>query len=267
LYKEKAQDPIELSHKLNLIRKDLDELTRRINEDVEKVAQKYSETDGIIDRKADEVIAGYEKEIQAIDANSYSSLDELEKISFRKIDIFTQFEDELQKNIVAECDEALVALSNKSSIRYSTLKPDLTKESFEKIKEDMKKSDKAQEPYYYTTGTTFKKTHSGSRFSQAKYYGLVRDSIQKRLQTIKNQAISDLRNFVNSTTITYSQQLRDNAKIKRDEYNAIAQEKQSAEEIQETIKTLETLLEKFKPLSEQIEGLKGGIDKNVERKG
>ena len=262
-YKEKAEDPIELGNKMNRIKRELEEMTQKINQTVDEVALKYSETGGVIDQKAKTVIAEYKAEIEAIDPEGYSSLDELEKISFRKIDIFTQFEAELQKNIVAECDKALVALSDKSVIKYSTLKPDLTKESFEKIKDEMRNSSKAQETYSYTTGTTFKRTETGSRFSQKKYYGLVRDSIKKRIDAIKNQAVKDLRTFVKNTTTAYSEELSRNAKIKRDELNAIVQAKQTAEEIQNTIKGLEGLLTQLQPMSEYVKGLKGGIEKHV----
>lgn len=261
LYKEKAEDPIELEHKMNVIKRELEELTRRIHEDVDKVADKYARTDGVIDQKAKDVIEQYKVEIEKIDGTQNASLDELEKISFQKIDTFTRFETELQKNIVAECDAALVALSNKSDIKYSTLKPNLTKESFEKIKEDLKDSDEAKETYTYTTGITFEQTHRGSRFSQSKYYGLVKDSIQSRIDGIKNQAITDLKRFVRSTTTTYSEELAKNAKIKRDEYNDIAQKKQTADEIQEEIKKLESWLIQLQPMSEQMTSLKGGIDK------
>ena len=262
-YKEKAIDPIELGNKMNAIKSNLEEITLKINRTVDEVAAKYSQTGGIIDKKADVVIKEYRAEIEGIDPEKASSLDELEKISFRKIDIFTKFEAELQKNIVAECDKALIALSDKSAIKYSTLKPDLTKESFEKIKDEMRNSSKARESYSYTTGTTFKRTETGSRFSQKKYYGLVRDSIKGRIDGIKNQAVTDLRTFVRNTTTAYSNELTRNAQIKRDEWNAIVQAKQTADEIQNTIKGLEGLLAQLQPMREQINGLKGGIDNHV----
>lgn len=263
-YKEKAEDPIELGNKMNHIKCELEEMTLKINQTVDEVARKYSETHGVIDQKADSVIDKYKREIEGIDPENSASLEDLEKLSFSKIDIFTQFEAELQKNIVAECDKSLVALSDKSVIKYSTIKPDLTKESFEKIKEDMRKSDGAQESYTYTTGKTFKETHRKSRFSQKKYYGLVRDSINNRIDSIKNQAVKDLKMFVTKTTTAYSDELTNNAKIKRNELNAIVQAKQTAEEIQNTITKLESLLTQLQPMSERVKGLKrGGVENHV----
>lgn len=262
-YKEKAEDPIELGNKMNRIKRELEEMTMKVNSTVDEVAMKYSATNGIIDRKAKSVIAEYESEIEKIDPNAPASMEELEKISFNKIDIFTQFETDLQKKIVAECDMALIALSDKSVIKYSTLKPDLTKETFDQIKEDIRDSGKAQESYAYTTGVTFKKTETASRFSQKKFYGLVKDSIKQRIDSIKNQAIDDLRQFVTKTTTAYSEELSRNAKIKRDEWNAIVQAKQTAEEIQCTIKNIDDLLKQLRPMSKYVKSLKGGIEEHA----
>ena len=262
-YKEKAEDPIELGNKMNRIKGELENIILKINDTVEEVASEYDGTNGIIMKKANAVIDEYKAELERIDPKGSNSLDELEKISFRKIDIFTQFEAELQKNIVAECDKALVALSDKSVIQYSALKPDLTKESFDRIKEDMKKSDQAQEAYSYTTGMTFKKTETKSRFSQKRYYEAVRNSVWRRIDKIKEQAVKDLGAFSRNTTAAYRAELSRNAQIKRDELDAIAQAKQTAEEIQATIHRLEGLLTLLQPMSEHIKGLKGGIEEHV----
>ena len=263
LYREKAEDPIELGNKLNRVKRELEQLTEKIYRTVDEVSDDYARTGGEIAKQAKKVIEDYKKEINEIDGSSYDSVDKLEKISFRKIDIFTQFEAELQKNIVARCDTALVTLSNKSDIKYSTLKPNFTKEDADKIKEKWKKSDEAQESYSYTTGVTFEKTHYASRFSQAKYYDLVKKDIQNKIDGIKNQAVRDLKQFARNTATTYSEKLAENAKIKRDEYNAIVQRKQTADEIQAEIEKLEGLLGQLQPMSEQMKSLKGGVDKNV----
>lgn len=259
--KLKATDPIELENKLRNAKRALENLTRKINITVDEIADKYTVKGGLIESKADEVMKQYQKEIDAIDADKSTSLDELEKISFRKVDIFTKFERELQKNIVAECDEALIAFSGKGTINYTTIKPDLTKEAIEKIK--VEKKDKAYETHYYTTGTTFKKTESYSSFSQSKFYKLVKDSITQRMKKIRNDAVSDLIDFVTQVTTAYSRELSDNAKIKQREYDEILEAKQTAEELQVYIKKLESQLDAIQSKVAFVEGLKGGIDKNV----
>lgn len=259
--KLKATDPIELENKLRSAKRSLESLTRKINITVDEIADKYTIKGGLIESKADEVMAQYRKEIAAIDGDTSTSLDELEKISFRKVDIFTQFERALQKKIVAECDEALIAFSGKGTINYTTIKPDLTKEAIEKIK--VEKKDKAYETHYYTTGTTFKRTESYSTFSQSKFFKLVKDSIIQRMKKIRNDAVSDLIDFVTQVTTAYSKELSDNAKIKQREYDEILEAKQTAEELQAYIKKLEDQLGAVQAKVGLVESLKGGIDRNV----
>lgn len=261
-YKDKAKDPIELANKMNRLKRELDELTFKLNQTVDQVAGKYSETDGIIDQKSKEGIAEYRAEISKINPENQNSVDELEKITFQKIEQFTQFEKELQEQIVAECDETLLVLSNKSDIPYDTIRPDLTKESFKKIKESIKNSDKARE-YYYEEGGCFRKAKSGSYFSQKKYYTAVRDYILNQIASIKNQVRSDLRKFVTETTSKYSTELAQNAKIKKEEYDAIVEEHQTAEDIQKTIGDKENQLNQLEALRERVEEVKKGIERYV----
>ncbi len=259
--KLKAEDPRELENKLRNAKRSLDALTRKINITVDEIADKYTIKGGVVENKADDVMTQFQQEIKDIDPDGFTSLDELEKISFHKVDIFTQFERDLQKNIVAECDEALIAFSDKGTINYTTIKPDLTKEAIEKIK--VEKKDKAYETKYYTTGKTFKKTESYSSFSQSKFYNLVKDSIEQRMKKIKNDAISDLIDFVTQVTTAYRTELSHNAKIKQGEYDEILEAKQTAEELQVLISKLESQLSSVNTKVEYIDSLKGGIDRNV----
>lgn len=167
------------------------------------------------------------------------------------------------KVMLAKCDKALISLSDKSSIKFTTLKPDITKESFQKVKDDLRSSPGAQESYTYETGITFTKTEHGSRFSQSKYYGLVKNDIERRIERLRNQIVRELKYFVTATTTAYSEELSRNAKIKREELNTITQEKQTAEEIQAKIEELEGLIKNLATQKENILSLKGGIEKHV----
>ena len=81
--------------------------------------------------------------------------------------------------------------------------------------------------YTYTTGTTFTKTHTGSRFSQSKYYHLVKNSINERIESIKQQAIRDLRSFVSHTVTAYTKELARNADAKKKELLKIKNDKKN----------------------------------------
>lgn len=258
----KVEDPVELARQLNIKKAELEEITLKMNETVDDIAVKYSKTGGVIDKKADDEIKKYNEEISSLDENNALSMSELEKISFRKIDIFKKFETELQKKMVAECDKALISLGDKSKIKFSTLKPDLTPEVMNKIKEDMRKE--ANETYSYTTGVTFKKTESYSMFSQSKFFKIVRDKIKSKITTIRNDAVRDLKNFVNNTTTQYSNELARNAELKRAEYNEIMKKKITIEELQKEINELKEYKDKLVPMKTAIVKIKGGIDRNVQ---
>lgn len=261
--KEKAVDPIALGNRMNKIKAELEEMLQKINETVEGIAIRYGETGGFIDKRVNEEVSGYIAEIAKISSSSSSSIDELEKISFRKIDMLTQFSDELQKRIVEECDGTLISLSDRSSIKLTTLKPDITRETFKKVKEELRNSPDAQETYKYETGGCFKKSKTGTRFSQSKYFDLVKKDIEGRIEKLKNQMIRELKCFVAATTTAYSEELSRNARVKREELNAISEKKQSAEEIQAEIAENEELVAKIASLKDYIASVKGGIEKHV----
>jgi GTPase SAR1 family protein len=263
-YELKAEDPGKLAVKIKQTEAELIDIENRMNEKVDDISAKYagSGKKGLIAQRAEEVMADYKKKIEAIKGTSDSSLEELEKLSFRQVDTFIDFEETLQKNVIAECNEALrVALSGNNTVEYVSLEPDFSKEVVEKIKKDMKSE--ANESYTYTTGTTFKKTHTGSRFSQDKYYKLVKDSINERLDSIKQQAIRDLRSFVSHTVTAYTKELAKNADAKKAELRKIRDDKKTAEEIALVIADLKALLDSLEPKKRNVKELKGGIDGNV----
>lgn len=260
-YSLKAEDPHKLAVKISETQAELTDIENRLNQRVDEITLKYagSGNKGLIQQEAERVMTEFREEIKKLDAESSGSIDSLEKISFRKVDSFVEFQERLQKNVVAECNEALrVALSDKNTIEFTTLEPDFTHEIVDKIKEDVKKESK--ESYTYTTGTTFKKSHTGSIFSQKKYYKLFSDSISERLESIKNQAVRDLRSFVSHTVTAYTKELARNADMKRDELKKIRDDKKTADELQELITTLKAELALIEPAQKKVEELKGGID-------
>lgn len=263
-YELKAEDPGKLAVKVKQTEAELIDIENRMNEKVDDITAKYagSGKKGLIAQRAEEVMAEYKKQLEMIKGTSDSSLEELEKLSFRQVDTFIDFEANLQKNVVAECNEALrVALSGNNTVEYVSLEPDFSKEVVEKIKKEMKSE--ANESYTYTTGTTFKKTHTGSRFSQDKYYKLVKNSINERMDSIKQQAIRDLRSFVSHTVTAYTKELAKNADAKKIELRRIKDDKKTAEEIAVVIAELRALLDSLEPKKRNVSELKGGIDGNV----
>lgn len=262
-YELKAKDPTKLAVKIEETKAALIDIENKMYETVDEISKKYagSDPDSIIVKTAEEIMKAYLDEIEKINGTDDLSLDTLEKISFRQVDKFMEFESELQKKVIAECNKALVVLSNKSAIEFVTLEPDFSEEVIKEIKTSMR--NEANEPYNYTTGVTFKKTHTDSRFSQKKYYDLVKNSIKERIESIKNQAMRDLRSFVYHTATAYTKELKKNADVKTDELTRIKIEKKTADEIAVILTDLRNLLTLIEPKKVAVEELKGGIDVDV----
>lgn len=260
-YSLKAEDPAKLAIKIAETQAELTDIENRLNEKVDEITLKYagSGNKGLIQQEAEKVMAEFREEIKKLDADSSGSIDALEKASFRKVDSFVDFQDRLQKNVVAECNEALkVALSDKSTIEFTTLEPDFTTEVVEDIKTNVKKDSNERVPF--ETGKTFKKTEYVPIFSQKKYYKLFSDSITERLEGIKNQAVRELRSFVSHTVTAYTKELARNADLKREELSKIKNDKKTADELQELIESLKADLSLIEPAQKRVEELKGGID-------
>lgn len=263
-YEEKAVNPEELAIKLSETKARLDSLTLALYETVDIIGDRYSDPkDGVIEQRAKAVVEAYKREIASINPNDSSSVDSLEKISFQKIDAFKEFQDELLKNILAECDAALISLSDKSGIKFpETMKPDVTKQAIEaeRVKTEKEERERKEE---YTTGLTFKKTHERSAFSQSRYYSAVKSHIDGKIDTIRNNAVRDLRRFVIDTISVYREELSQNVRIKKAELTDIIREKETAEQIQEKIQQMAGWLDQIIPMCSHISALKGGIDRNV----
>lgn len=260
-YSLKMEDPAKLAVKISETQAELTDIENRLNEKVDEITLKYagSGNKGLIQKEAEKVMAEFREEIKRLDADSSGSIDSLEKASFRKVDSFIEFQDRLQKNVVAECNEALkVALSDKTTIEFTTLEPDFTAEVVADIKSSVKKDSNERVPF--ETGITFKKTEYVSQFSQKKYYKLFSDSITERLEGIKNQAVRELRSFVSHTVTAYTKELARNADLKRDELSKIKNDKKTADELQRVINGLKAELDAIVPAQKRVEELKGGID-------
>lgn len=258
-YELKRKDPNELAQKIKKIKGELTNIDNRMTKKANGIISKYSSSlaGGLIAQYAEEVMEQYKKNIEKIDSTSNLAIDQLEKLSFRQVDILIEFEDDLQKKVVSECNEALkIALGDSNTVKYVSLEPDFSKELVDKIKNDMKS--KSYESREYTTGATFIKTRKESYFSQKKYYKLVKTSIMERIESIKQQAIKDLRSFVEHTVNAYIDELRKNADEKKNELHKVEEDKKTADEIIVTISNLEKTLSSIEPRKKIISELKGG---------
>ena len=124
LYEDKiTKDPTEFAVQIDEIKNKINEINIKIWKKVDEVKEKYTSSKGIIEIKAKEKISELIKEIESLDAKNDDSINELEKISFRKIEEQKEFQKIMQEDIVKECNETLVLLSDESKIQFSIFKP------------------------------------------------------------------------------------------------------------------------------------------------
>lgn len=260
----KAEDPQELGRKLQAVKQNLEDLKFKINRTVDDIAERYTLPGGEIEKKMLAELEDYAVKVSIINADDSDSVDELEKITMRKVDSYKKLVLELQKDIVSECDDALISFSKDANIDYRAFKPDLTPEVIRNIenearskatdlKEHMKKGDCCIPDV----------KEKRSVFSQSKYFDLCKKGVYSRIEQIKNVAASFLQDFVVKVTAVYVEELRRNLKLQKKEYDELIQSKQSADELQELIRKGREHLAKLKGNEEKIRVVKGGIDKYV----
>ena len=259
LYEDKiTKDPTEFAVQIDEIKTKINEINTKIGRKVDDVKEEYTSSKGIIKIKAEEKISKLIKEIEALDAKNDDSINELEKISFRKIEEQKEFQKIMQEDIVKECNETLVLLSDESKIPYSILEPNFTEEDFENIKNETKKE--ANEEKSYETGVTFKKTHFYSEYSRSKHFKLLKENILGKMNKIQIEVVNNLIDFANNIGSEYVKELIKNANEQKQKLNELQEEKAKMEEMKEKIKELKHLIKeitlfenKAKKLGKEIE--------------
>lgn len=258
LYETKAKDPVELGRQITMINNELVLIYNKMSRETTSITKKYTSLEGILPTKIDKSFNEIELNISNIENDD---MNELEKVSFRKIDEFKKFQEELQKNIVADCNDTLVTLSNIDIIPWTSLEVDFTVDDLKLFINETE--EEAKETEYYTTGKTFQKTESRSVYSRHRHFDIVKNHILEELGKIKHDIENDLFKFVEKTVNLYVNELANNTKMKSNELTQIVEEKKTAEEMQEAIDRLKSFVEKIEPQRNVIKEIKGGIDNYV----
>ena len=262
MFRQKAEDPTELAKKIALVKQDLDIIQNKMSRGVDGVVRRFRGDEGIIKAEAEAAVQDFLSSVGKIAPDSDTAFSKLERLSLQKIDQFKALQERLQHQVVEEFDKELVALSDKSSIPFESLKPAFTDATFKKIKESTKS--KAYETRSYKEGTTFKKTHTYSEYVQNKHFYIIKKDILRRLDELKNSLIENLEDFVENIRTKYIEELSKNANAKKTELDAINDAKNTAEQNQEIISELMAKAELFSAAQIEAKKIKGGISKYVQ---
>ena len=256
-----TKDPTEFAKEISEIQKKIDEINIKISRKVDEVRCKYINSKGIIEKKAEEKISELEKEIKSLDAENDDSINELEKISFRKIEEQKEFQKVIKEEIVKECNETLILLSDGSKISYQVLEPNFTEEDFKNMKDETEKE--ANEKKSYETGVTFKKTHFYSEYSRNKHFKILKNNILDRIKKIQKEVENNLIDFVLSISDKYTEELFKNANEEKQKLKELLEEKVKTEEIKEKIEKLKCIIQEVNTFKEKIENLRKEIKEYV----
>ena len=254
LYESKiTKDPTEFAVQIGEIKDKINEINIKIGRKVDEVKEKYTSSKGIIEIKAKEKISELIKEIESLDAKNDDSINELEKISFRKIEEQKEFQKIMQEEIVKECNETLILLSDESKIPYSVLEPSFTKEDFKNMKDETEKE--SNEEKSYETGATFKKTHYYSEYSRSKHFEILKSNILERMKKIQKEVIINLIDFSNSLGSEYVKELKKNADEQKQKLNELIEEKERTEEVKKRIEELKHIIQEINTFKDEIKNL------------
>lgn len=229
---------------------------------VDGVVRRFRGDEGIIRTEAEAAVKDFLVSVGKIAPDSSDAFNQLERLSLKKIDQFKELTEKVQHQAVTEFDEALVILSNKSSIPFESLQPDFTEETFKKIKKSTES--KAYETRSFEEGVTFKKTHTYSEYVQNKHFGIIKKNILSRLDEIKNDSISNLEDFVENIRTRYINELANNARGKKGELDAIMEAKATAEQIRDIIQEFSIKADRLAAARAKANKIKGGISKYVQ---
>ncbi len=255
MFKQKAEDPTELAKKIAEVKQDLDIIQNKMSRGVDGVVRRFRGDEGIIRTKAEAAVEDFLASVGKIAPDSSDAFNQLERLSLK-------LTERVQHQVVAEFDEALVALSDKSSIPFESLKPDFTEDTFKQIKEKTKS--KAYETRAYEDGVTFKKTHTYSEYVQNKHFDIIKKDILRRLDELKNDLIANLEDFVENIRTKYIAELANNARGKKNELDAIMEAKATAEQIRDIIQELSAKADRIASVRAEANKIKGGISKYVQ---
>lgn len=262
MFRQKAEDPTELAKKIAKVKQDLDIIQNKLSRGVDSVVRRYRGDEGIIKVEAEEAVKDFLSSVGKIAPDSDTAFTSLERLSLKKIDQFKELQERLQHQVVEEFDKELVALSDKSSIPFESLKPDFTDETFKKIKEATES--KAYETRSFEEGVTFKKTHTYSEYVQNRHFDIIKNDILNRLDELKNSLVKNLEDFVENIRTKYITELSNNANTKKAELDAIMEAKKTAEQIQDIIKELTSKTKELSAAQTDVKKIKGGISKYVQ---
>ena len=259
LYEDKiTKNPVDFVKEINEIQNKINEINIKIGRKSEEVREKYTSFDpkGIILIKTEEKILELKKEIEYLDTKNDDSINELKKISLKKIKELKESCKIIQRDIVEECNKEFDALIDRFEAIYPILELDFTEEDLKNMEDEIKKD--ISEEKSYETGIIFKKTHFYSEYSKTKHFEILKENILGKMNKIQIKVVYNLIDFVNNITSEYVKELIKNANEQKQKLTELLEEKKEidikmkVEELNHIIQEITLFENKAKNLRKEI---------------
>ncbi|MDR2384031.1 MAG: dynamin family protein [Tannerella sp.] len=256
LLNKSAENPKTLKLEIEKKIDEINNIQLKMNQGIKEIRSNYISSEANrIKQKADADFELYRQEVSEVD-----TVDGLKKKAFAGQEKFNLFREEMQKQIINECNKKLVAFSEATSIPFESLAPVFTEEAILRIEEDTKKTATVDMDVYDEIFCFLYKSETRPVYSEDKHIETFQKAIVKNLENTKTQMITTLYGDTTKITSAYGQELAKNAKQKQEEYSEFQLRLKKAEDVQKAKETVKKDLDGITGIKKQINELKGGIE-------
>lgn len=135
------KNPKELYEKIAKLQTELTEIDDQMHGALEQMTREYMDNGGKLEKEADGILQKYREEVEKINWKDKSSLERLEKLSLRQVDIFRDYQSRFQDELMKDCDTILGIKLNEFALpaEFMMLDFEKSKESIRNCKNEVDK--------------------------------------------------------------------------------------------------------------------------------
>lgn len=137
-----TKNPKELYEKIVKLQTELTEIDDQMHGALEQMTREYMDNGGKLEKEADGILQKYREEIEKINWKDKSSLERLEKLSLRQVDIFRDYQSRFQDELMKDCNTILGIKLNEFALpaEFMMLDFEKSKESIRNCKNEVDKT-------------------------------------------------------------------------------------------------------------------------------
>lgn len=256
-WKQKIKKPNDIDAKIKKLEDEQAEILNRIVRGTADIQNFYiGDEEGKIKKIADDVVSRYKEKINGLNPNEVGSIDHLKSFSVDTLEEYMQISQSIQREVIEACNNLLKSISNNNDL-VGFIQPDYESIDFKEI-EKLSKSNSEERRKIKEAGT-FTDAEYISAFSQNLYFKNFSNNIEERLNSIKNELVEDLMEFVSNSIEMYKAELKFNAKNKINELKEINEIKVENTVIIKYIEKIGQLYNSSKEVQVDLKAIEKGI--------